>query len=223
MSQPAARLGDMHTCPAATPGVPPIPHVGGPITMGAKTVLIGNMPAARLGDMCTCVGPPSSIIKGSLTVLIENMPAARMGDSTAHGGVIVKGEPTVLIGDAGIVSPPVVIPPFAMSMPGTGKKKSGGGSDSSGSSGQNPMQSVNNKDIKRDSQSSQRDIVGDQGGTMRDFSPHEDPGRSVYEENQEQSLRESADDGDDFCEICEKMRQEQGEGGEGGNEQGRQE
>ena len=28
---PAARLTDMHTCPMQTPGVPPIPHVGGPI------------------------------------------------------------------------------------------------------------------------------------------------------------------------------------------------
>ena len=28
---PAARLTDMHTCPMQTPGLPPIPHVGGPI------------------------------------------------------------------------------------------------------------------------------------------------------------------------------------------------
>ena len=27
----AARLTDMHTCPMVTPGLPPIPHVGGPI------------------------------------------------------------------------------------------------------------------------------------------------------------------------------------------------
>ena len=32
------------------------------------------------------------------TVLIGNKPAARMGDSTSHGGVIVAGYPTVLIG-----------------------------------------------------------------------------------------------------------------------------
>ena len=96
---PAARLTDMHTCPMVTPGVPPIPHVGGPIVgPGVPTVLIGNMPAAVIGDMCVCVGPPDSIVKGSATVLIMNRPAARMGDNTAHGGVIVLGFPTVLIG-----------------------------------------------------------------------------------------------------------------------------
>jgi len=96
---PAARLTDMHVCPMLTPGVPPIPHVGGPIVgPGAPTVLIGGMPAAVLGDSCVCVGPPDVIVKGSATVLIMNRPAARLGDSTAHGGTIVFGFPTVLIG-----------------------------------------------------------------------------------------------------------------------------
>lgn len=96
---PAARVSDMHTCPMATPGTPPIPHVGGPILPpGEPTVLIGMLPAARVGDMATCVGPPDTIAMGSMTVLIGNKPAARMGDQTGHGGVIVKGEPTVLIG-----------------------------------------------------------------------------------------------------------------------------
>jgi uncharacterized Zn-binding protein involved in type VI secretion len=82
-----------------TPGTPPIPHVGGPILPpGAPNVMIGNMPAACLGDMATCVGPPDSIIKGSATVLIGNKPAARIGDSTAHGGTITVGFPTVMIG-----------------------------------------------------------------------------------------------------------------------------
>ncbi len=102
MGQPAARVTDMHVCPMQTPGTPPIPHVGGPITgPGAATVLIANMPAAVVGDMCTCTGPPDSIIKGSMGVFICGKPAARMGDSTAHGGTIVKGEPRVLIGDVG--------------------------------------------------------------------------------------------------------------------------
>ncbi|WP_394251154.1 PAAR domain-containing protein [Vibrio profundi] len=95
----AARLTDMHVCPMQTPAVPPVPHVGGPITgPGAPTVLIGNMPAATMGDMCVCVGPPDSIIKGSATVLINSKPAARMGDTTSHGGSIVLGMPTVMIG-----------------------------------------------------------------------------------------------------------------------------
>lgn len=94
MTLPAARIGDMHVCPMVT-GV--VPHVGGPISLGCPTVLIGNMPAARAGDMAVCVGPPDTIAKGSATVLIANMPAARMGDTCAHGGTIVIGCPTVLI------------------------------------------------------------------------------------------------------------------------------
>ncbi len=95
----AARLTDMHTCPMQTPGVPPIPHVGGPIIgPGAPTVLIGKMPAAVMGDNCVCVGPPDAIVKGSATVMIEKKPAVRMGDTTAHGGNIVLGLPTVMIG-----------------------------------------------------------------------------------------------------------------------------
>lgn len=96
---PAARLGDMHVCPMVTPGTPPVPHVGGPILPPCEpTVLIGFMPAARVGDMCVCVGPPDSIAMGSTTVLIGNMMAARIGDSTVHGGTIVQGFPTVMIG-----------------------------------------------------------------------------------------------------------------------------
>lgn len=95
----AARLTDMHACPMQTPGLPPIPHVGGPIIgPGVPTVLIGKLPAAVMGDMATCVGPPDTIIKGSATVLIGGKPAARMGDTTAHGGSIVMGCPTVIIG-----------------------------------------------------------------------------------------------------------------------------
>ena len=96
---PAARLTDMHTCPMVTPGVPPVPHVGGPIFgPGVPTVLIGSLPAAVLGDNAACVGPPDAIVKGSSTVLIGGKPAARMGDTTAHGGSIVIGMPTVIIG-----------------------------------------------------------------------------------------------------------------------------
>lgn len=92
----AARLTDMHVCPMVT-GL--VPHVGGPISApGVPTVLIGGMPASVVGDMCVCVGPPDTVAKGSSTVLIGGKPAARMGDSTAHGGVIVLGCPTVIIG-----------------------------------------------------------------------------------------------------------------------------
>ena len=92
----AARIGDMHVSPMVT-GV--VPHVGGPVLPpGEPTVLIENMPAARVGDMCTCTGPPDTIVAGSGTVMIGGMPAARMGDSTSHGGTIVLGSFTVIIG-----------------------------------------------------------------------------------------------------------------------------
>ena len=93
---PAARITDMHVCPMVT-GL--IPHVGGPILPpGCPTVLIGGLPAARVGDMLVCAGGPDVVALGSFTVLIGGMPAARMGDMTAHGGVIVLGLPTVMIG-----------------------------------------------------------------------------------------------------------------------------
>ena len=99
MGMPAARVSDMHVCPMVTPGVPPIPHVGGPILPPcAVTVLTGSLPQARVTDQAVCVGPPDIIVKGSATVLVSSLPAARIGDMTAHGGSIVLGCFTVLIG-----------------------------------------------------------------------------------------------------------------------------
>lgn len=99
MTFPAARVTDMHVCPMVTPAPVPVPHVGGPVVSpGGPTVLIGGLPSATATSMCTCVGPPDTIVKGSMTVLICNLPAARMGDLTAHGGTVVMGFPTVLIG-----------------------------------------------------------------------------------------------------------------------------
>lgn len=96
---PAARITDMHVCPMITPAPVPIPHVGGPISGPCvPTVLIGALPAAVVGDMCICVGPPDTIVKGSATVMIGGKSAARMGDLTAHGGSVVLGLPTVMIG-----------------------------------------------------------------------------------------------------------------------------
>lgn len=86
----------MHTCPLTTGTVP---HVGGPVMPpGCPTVKIGGMPAARVGDMLTCSGPPDTIAAGSSTVTFGGMPAARMGDATVHGGSIVQGFPTVMVG-----------------------------------------------------------------------------------------------------------------------------
>jgi uncharacterized Zn-binding protein involved in type VI secretion len=92
----AARAGDFHVCPLFN-GLQP--HIGGPVNPpGCPTVRIGGQPAARVGDMCTCAGPPDVIATGSATVMIGGSFAARQFDMTAHGGVIVVGFPTVMIG-----------------------------------------------------------------------------------------------------------------------------
>ena len=93
---PAARLTDMHTCPQVTVLVP---HVGGPILPLCKiNVLTCKLPQARVTDKAFCVGPIDMIAKGSMTVLVGGLNAARIGDVTLHGGVIVAGCPTVVIG-----------------------------------------------------------------------------------------------------------------------------
>lgn len=93
----AARISDNHTCPMVDPSG--TPHTGGPIMPpGAATVIIGGLPAATIGSSCSCAGPTDTIIKGSTTVLICGLPAARLGDTTAHGGSVISGFPTVEIG-----------------------------------------------------------------------------------------------------------------------------
>ncbi|MGF1689713.1 PAAR domain-containing protein [Photobacterium kagoshimensis] len=96
MGKPAAFIGCYHTCPDRTGK---IPHVGGPVAVGSPNVFIGGMPAARKGDKLVCIGPPDSISSGSSGVFINGKPAARMGDSTSHGGKIIAGNGTVLIGE----------------------------------------------------------------------------------------------------------------------------
>lgn len=94
--KPAARVTDRHTCPAFSG---PQPHVGGQILgPGCSTVLIAGQPAARVGDPASCAGPLAAILAGSATVQIGGSPAARQGDATSHGGRIVGGAATVLIG-----------------------------------------------------------------------------------------------------------------------------
>ncbi|WP_010664992.1 PAAR domain-containing protein [Marinilabilia salmonicolor] len=110
MPGPAATIGSMHVCPMLNPGVPPPPHVGGPVMgPGVPTVLIGGKPAAVMGDTCTCAGPPDTIVQGESTVLIGGKPAATVGSMTAHGGSVTVGDPTVLIGTG--VSAPAAISP----------------------------------------------------------------------------------------------------------------
>ena len=95
MGKPAATVGHPHVCPNVT-GL--VPHVGGPIAVGSGNVFIGGLPAARVDDIIICVGPPDKVAAGSGSVKINGKPAARMGDSSGHGGKIVVGNPTVVIG-----------------------------------------------------------------------------------------------------------------------------
>ena len=109
MGKPAARLTDMNVCPMVT-GI--VQHVGGPIIgPGVPTVMIGKMPAATMCDLVTCTGPPDTIILGSTGVTIGGKPAARMGDICAHGGTIILGCMTVLIGETMPGAPLIPTPP----------------------------------------------------------------------------------------------------------------
>jgi uncharacterized Zn-binding protein involved in type VI secretion len=96
---PAARSSDMHVCPMVNPG--PVPHVGGPETSGSPDVIVGFMPQGRVGDTLICVPAVDSVAMGSPTVLVNGRQAARLGDPTSHGGKLVSGCPTVIIGNSG--------------------------------------------------------------------------------------------------------------------------
>ena len=89
-NMPAARIGDMHTCPMVTPATPPVPHVGGPIILGAFNVLVGGPPQARMSDMCICVGPPDVVMKGHPQTLV-GMSGAFSGGLAGFLGLILGG------------------------------------------------------------------------------------------------------------------------------------
>ncbi|MFP8968234.1 PAAR domain-containing protein [Pokkaliibacter sp. CJK22405] len=96
MGKPAATSSHHHTCPAKRGKTP---HKGGPVSSGSSNVFSGGLPQARVGDKLVCNAPPDAIAAGSATVFINGKPAARMGDRTVHGGVIVQGNGSVMIGD----------------------------------------------------------------------------------------------------------------------------
>jgi uncharacterized Zn-binding protein involved in type VI secretion len=86
---PAARLTDHHTCS----------HVGGPLVPKCEpTVIIGNRPAARRTDRGACKASHDAIAQGEPSVMFNGEQAARIGDPTRHGGRVVQGDSTVLIG-----------------------------------------------------------------------------------------------------------------------------
>ena len=100
MGMPVAGIASFHMCPMLTPGVPPIPHVGGPVVApSAPTTLFGKKPAAGMTSLAVCVGPPDVVVKGSATVLAGKKPVSRIMDSSAHGGMLMAPAcPTVIVG-----------------------------------------------------------------------------------------------------------------------------
>lgn len=95
MSKPAAMLGAYHSCPARSGKTR---HVGGPTLATSPDVLIGGLPVACVGDKLVCHGSPDTIVAGSTTVTANGRAVARVGDGSAHGGTILVGNPTVLVG-----------------------------------------------------------------------------------------------------------------------------
>jgi len=107
---PAARVTDPHVCPMSTGFVA---HGGGPIMPPCEpTVETGNLKQARISDMATCVGPPDVIAQGSSTVTVRGLFAARMIDPTVHGGTILMGLFTVIIGGPVFTARPVTVDLF---------------------------------------------------------------------------------------------------------------
>lgn len=95
MSRPVAHILSRHVC--SKPG-----HEGGPVTgPGEPTVLVGGIPAARYSDMAQCVGTAEidALSMGAPTVFIGKLPAGRIADPALHGGLVVTGEMSVLVGE----------------------------------------------------------------------------------------------------------------------------
>ena len=97
---PAAVMGDQHVCPMLNPGVPPPPHVGGPIIATGVMVLIGGKPAARVTDQAICVGPPAQIIMGCMTVLIGDGGGGGCGAGQAGSGQPSKEKSELVAGES---------------------------------------------------------------------------------------------------------------------------
>jgi len=97
---PAARQTDTQACPLYDGKSP---HVGGTIDSGSPDVVIEGLPAARAGeDVSACkAGGPTKIAMGSGTVEINGKLAARVGDITTHGGTIMSGAASVMVGLVG--------------------------------------------------------------------------------------------------------------------------
>lgn len=89
--KPAARLGDAVACPKCGTTA---------LVQGSTDVAFDGLPAASLGHACGCGAALSAAVIP--TVLINGRPAAVLGSLTSHGGVVIGGSGSVIIGlDAG--------------------------------------------------------------------------------------------------------------------------
>lgn len=94
--RPAVRVTDRHACPFSD-GL--VPHMGGAVLSApAPEVLAAGLPLAAAGSLVGCEGALGIVLSGSATVLVAGWPVARMGDATAHGGVLVDGASSILVG-----------------------------------------------------------------------------------------------------------------------------
>ncbi len=90
-----ALLGHHHTCPAYDGKSP---HKGGPISSANPACTVNGIPVALVGDLCVCeCGGPDTIVSGAPALTINGRPAAMVGSATAHGGVVVQGDPALTV------------------------------------------------------------------------------------------------------------------------------
>lgn len=85
--KPAARLGDAVACPKCGTNA---------LVQGSSNVFFDGQPAATLGHACGCGAAVSAAVIPN--VLINGQPAAVLGSVTSHGGVVIGGAGTVIIG-----------------------------------------------------------------------------------------------------------------------------
>lgn len=90
MAKPAARKSDLYSCPLPGHGI-------NPIASGSPDVFFDGLPAATQGDTCTCGSALSSGL--SATVFINGKNAATSDTEGTHGGIVIGGSGTVIIGD----------------------------------------------------------------------------------------------------------------------------
>jgi len=88
--KPAARLGDAVSCPTCGTTA---------LVQGSSNVFFDGLPAATLGHACGCGAALSAAVIPN--VFINGQPAAVLGSVTSHGGVVIGGSGSVIIGTQG--------------------------------------------------------------------------------------------------------------------------